>query len=133
MYSQESQCAGPTYALGAPVRRPGAALRHRLASARWLTVSVAVELFGKKLMSRAVLGDLWRNAGARYRLGLLLILLGLLAFIPSGIALGMLLTNQAPGTFGWASLVFYAIGIPLIILGNWMRFRAMAIYRERHS
>jgi hypothetical protein len=77
--------------------------------------------------------DLWRNAGVRYRIGLLLILLGLLAFIPSGIALGMLMTSQSPGTFGWASLICYAIGTPLIILGNLMRLRAIGIYRERHT
>lgn len=94
---------------------------------------MAQEVFGKKLMSRETLVDLWQNAGAQYRLGLLMILLGLLAFIPSGIALGMLLTNQAPGTFGWASLICYAIGILLIVLGNLMRIRAMGKYRKRRT
>jgi hypothetical protein len=77
--------------------------------------------------------DLWRHAGVQYRIGFFLMALGALAFLPSGIALGMLMSNQAPGTFGWASLICAAVGLALITLGNWMRFQAIGTYRERRT
>lgn len=53
-----------------------------------------------------------------------MILVGPLAVDPSGIAVGMLMTDQPPGTLGWISSMCYGIGILLMLLGNSMRIRA---------
>lgn len=82
-------------------------------------------------MTEGSFADLWRKAGPNYRVGLLIILVGLLSFVPSGIAIGILMSNQSPGTFGWISLVCYGIGVFLIILGNLMRIRAIKVYRAQ--
>jgi hypothetical protein len=71
----------------------------------------------------------WRSAGRQFRFGVLLIGIGLLAFVPSGIAIGMLMNNQAPGLFGWASLICYALGVVLIVVGNFLRVQAFRRFR----
>jgi hypothetical protein len=75
--------------------------------------------------------DLWRNAGRRYRLWLLMMLLGLLLFIPLSVAGIMIVTHHHAGSFGWGSLICLGIGLILIIIGNLMRFREIGRYRVR--
>jgi hypothetical protein len=84
-----------------------------------------------RLRGRKEFVDLWRHAGPTYRLWLLLIGVGLLAFLPAGIALVMLMNGQSPGTFGGWALAIYGAGVALIVLGNLMRFREIRRYRER--
>lgn len=57
--------------------------------------------------------------------------LGSLAFVPSGIALGILMAGGSPGDFGWISLILYGVGLAMIVLRNYMRFREIRCYRVR--
>jgi hypothetical protein len=60
-----------------------------------------------------------------------MMIIGILTFVPSGIALGMLINGQHPGTFGSASSICYGIGVVLIVIGSRMQFREIARYRVR--
>jgi hypothetical protein len=80
---------------------------------------------------RKEFADLWRNAGRRFQLGFFLMVLGILAFVPSGVALGMILNGQHPGTFGWVSLICYPIGVLMIVFGSLLQRREMGRYRVR--
>jgi hypothetical protein len=81
------------------------------------------------LRGRAEAADLWRNASAKYRAWILLGYASLLLYIPSGIALGMLMTGEGPGAFGWDALVLWGIGSVLTVVFNRLRWREIRHYR----
>jgi hypothetical protein len=64
--------------------------------------------------------DRWRHAGRTYQLGCLLILVGIIAAIVSGVLL-------ASGG-GWWILIGGGIAISLAVVGNYLRVRAARQY-----
>jgi hypothetical protein len=84
-----------------------------------------------RLRGRREFADLWREAGYRYRAWLLLLFLGILSAGPAGIAGAMELSHQSPGMFGWIALIIWGVGVVLVVLANYMRFREIRRYRLR--
>lgn len=64
--------------------------------------------------------DRWQNAGLAHRFGLLLIALGVIAAVIAGVltATGM----------GWWSLIAWGVAICLVVVGNYIRVRALRRY-----
>lgn len=83
-------------------------------------------------MGSADMADLWRNAGASYRLGLTILMIGVIPFLLAGIEFGIIV-NYHPHDNGriWiVILVLVCVGVLLAAIGNGLRFKAMKRYRS---
>ena len=79
------------------------------------------------------MADLWQNAGASYRLGLTILMIGVIPFLLAGIELGIIMTAN-PHEEGriWIVILLVCVGVLLATIGNGLRFKAMKRYRSTH-
>jgi hypothetical protein len=82
---------------------------------------------GTRIMGKADVADLWRNAGTSYRIGLCALGLGFITALLTGIVLGLILTDSSANNAAhlWALAIGAVVTFVLALGGNYIRFQAV--------